>query len=65
MKKIIYILIIIAVLLSIFNATKLNFDNLFAGDSLIAVISIVAAACAIVLLLILRTSLIIRRKGKK
>ena len=62
---IIYILIIIAVLLSIFNATKLNFDNLFAGDSLIAVISIVAAACAIVLLLILRTSLIIRRKGKK
>ena len=64
MKKIIYILIILAIVLSAFNATKLDFDNLFNGDSLIAAITIVAAACAIVILLILRMSLIIKEKKK-
>ena len=65
MKKIIYILIAIAIVLSVFNATKLDCDNLFDGDSLIAAISIVAATCAIVILLILRMSLIIKEKKKK
>ncbi len=64
MKIFTYILITIAIGLIIFNATKLDFDNLFEGDSTIAAISILAAACAILLLLILRTSQRIARKKK-
>ncbi len=64
MKIFTYILIAIAIGLIIFNATKLDFDNLFEGDSTIAAISILAAACAILLLLILRTSQRIARKKK-
>lgn len=48
----------------IYNATMLDFDNLFEGDSSIAAISILAAACAIVLLLILKTSITIKKKSK-
>ena len=64
MKKIIYILILIAIALSVFNLTKLDFDDLFEGDSLIAAITIVAAACVIVILLILRMSLLIKERKK-
>lgn len=63
MKIFTYIMIVIAIGLSVFNATKLNFDNLLEGDSLIAAITILAAACVILLLLILRASLLI--KGRK
>ena len=56
MKKFSYIVIIIAILLSIYNATKLNFDNLLEGESMVAVISIVAALCAILIILIYLTS---------
>jgi len=64
MKIIIYIGIILGLALLVYNATKLNFDNLFGGDSAVAAIGILAAACAIILLLILRTSLKIKKKGK-
>jgi hypothetical protein len=64
MKIFIYILIFIAIGLMIYNATMLDFDNLFEGDSSIAAISILAAACAIVLLLILKTSITIKKKSK-
>ena len=64
MKIGIYILIAIAVLLMIFNATKLESDNLFEGDSAVAVISILAAACAILLLIILLMSIKIDKKAK-
>lgn len=56
MKIFIYILISIATLLCIYNATKLDFSNLLEGDSLIALISIVASLCAILILLIFMTS---------
>lgn len=56
MKIFTYILIGIATLLCIFNATKLDIDNLLEGDSLIALIGIVASLCAILILLIFMTS---------
>ncbi|MGB5237941.1 MAG: hypothetical protein WBM43_08570 [Flavobacteriaceae bacterium] len=67
MNKSIYIvLIILAILLIAYNATLLDFDNLLSGDSTIALIGIVAALCAIILLLIFITSKKIEKKvGKK
>ncbi|KAA3622076.1 MAG: hypothetical protein DWP94_09115 [Flavobacterium sp.] len=56
MKAAIYIFIAIAAGLIIFNITKLDFDNLFEGDSQVAAISILASACVILLMVILNTS---------
>lgn len=56
MKIYTYILIAIATLLCIYNATKLDFENLLQGDSLVALISIVASLCAVLILLIFMTS---------
>lgn len=65
MKILTYILISAAIVLAIYNATKLDFDNLFEGDSSIAIISILAAGCVIVLLVILQVSRkIAKKKGK-
>ncbi|MEN8799043.1 MAG: hypothetical protein ABF293_07355 [Flavobacteriaceae bacterium] len=65
-KSIIIVLIILAILLVAYNATLLDFENLLGGDSTIALIGIVAALCAIVLLLIFITSKKIEKKvGKK
>lgn len=65
MKIFTLILSIIAIALIGFNATKLNFDALFAGESQIALITIVASLCVIVLLQILRISKKIERLHKK
>ena len=56
MKIYTYVLIVIATLLCIYNATKLDFENLLQGDSLVALISIVASLCAVLILLIFMTS---------
>lgn len=50
------VLIGVALLLIIYNATLVNYQDPFNGDSTIALIGIVAALCAIVLLLIYWTS---------
>ena len=55
-KTFIYVLIGMALLLIIYNATLINATAPFEGESIIAVIGIVAALCAIVLLLIYWTS---------
>lgn len=65
MKVFIIILSVIALALIIFNATKLNFDALFDGESQTALITIVAALCAIILLQILRISKKIEKLSKK
>jgi len=52
MKIFTYIFLIASALMIILNVTKLDFDNLFAGDSMIAIISILALACGIILILI-------------
>ena len=64
MKKFSYIFIVLAIVLSIYNATKLDFNNLLQGDSLAATICIVAAMCAIMILLIFLTSKKIEEKVK-
>jgi len=56
MKIYTYVLIVIATLLCIYNVTKLDFENLLQGDSLVALISIVASLCAVLILLIFMTS---------
>lgn len=56
MKIFTIVLMILAVALIVFNITQLNFNNLFAGDSIIALIGIVASFCAIIILLIFRMS---------
>ena len=49
----------------IFNATKLDFDHLLEGDSLVAAICLLAGACAILLLVILQVSQAIDKKKKR
>lgn len=58
-------LIIIGILLIAYNTTKLNFEQLFEGESQVALIGILAAACAIILVLILNTSLAIKKRSKR
>lgn len=65
MKLFTIILSVIAVGLIIFNATKLNFDALFTGESYTAVLTIIAALCAIILLQILRISKKIEKLHKQ
>ena len=56
---------VIALGLIIFNTTKLNFDALFEEESFAAVLTILAALCAITLLQILRVSKKIERLQKR
>ena len=56
MKIFIWILSVIAAGLIIFNATKLDFNALFEGESYTAVLTIITGLCAIILLQILRIS---------
>jgi hypothetical protein len=62
MKIFIYILIAIAAGLSVFNATRLDFDNLFEGESSVAAIGLLASICVILLLVILQLSKRIAKK---
>lgn len=56
------ILLVLAMALIAYNVTILDFQNPLAGDSLVALIGILAALCAIVLLLIYNTSKKIQKK---
>lgn len=47
---------VIAIILIGFNATKLSFNAPFVGESLTAIITILASLCAIILIQILRIS---------
>ena len=51
-----FVLIFLASVLLIFNITRLNFANLFVGESMYALIGIGASFCAILILLIFRMS---------
>lgn len=62
MKYLIYLFIIIALGLIVFNISFVDTSNLFEGESLVALIGIFALACAIVLLLILKTAKAIEKK---
>ncbi len=65
MKIFTLILTVIAVGLIIFNATKLNFEALFEGESYTAIVTIITALCSIILLQILRISKKIEKLHKK
>lgn len=65
MKNFTTILSVIALGLVIFNFTKVNFDAPFEGDSMIAVITIVASLCVILMMGILRVSKRIEQKVKE
>ncbi|MGI9550160.1 MAG: hypothetical protein ACR2MT_03080 [Aurantibacter sp.] len=56
------ILIVLALVLIVYNVTLVNFENPLEGNSIIAIIGIVASLCAIVLLLIYLTSKKIQEK---
>jgi uncharacterized membrane protein len=56
MKIFTYILIFLAIVLIIFNITLLDFNHLLEGNSLVALIGIVASICAVLILLIFKMS---------
>jgi len=64
MKIFTSILVVLALALIVFNVTLLDFDHLFEGNSVIALIGIVASFCAIFILLIFRMSKMIEEKTK-
>ena len=62
MKYIAYGIIVLGIASIVFNAFRLDFSNLLGGESQIAVISIIAALCVIVLMSILIISYKIKDK---
>lgn len=64
MKLFTTILIVLALGLIIFNITLIDFNNPFQGDSVVALIGIAAAFCAVLILLIFRMSKKIEEKMK-
>jgi len=64
MKIFTSILVVIALALIIFNITLLDFDHLFEGNSMVALIGIAASFCAVFILLIFRMSKMIEEKTK-
>jgi ABC-type maltose transport system permease subunit len=65
MKTFTYILTVIAILLIGYNVTQINFDAPFEGQSMVALITVFAGLCAIILLAILRVSKKIEQTIKK
>lgn len=64
-KLLTIILIVLAVGLITYNATLINFENPLEGDSIIAIIGILASLCAIVLLVIFIASKKIQKKVER
>jgi uncharacterized membrane protein YbhN (UPF0104 family) len=64
MKILTIILSVIALALVVFNAVKIDLNAPFEGDSALALITMLAALCALVLLQILRISKRIESKVK-
>ena len=56
MKIFTNILVLLAIALLIFNITLIDFQNPFKGDSVIALVGVVASFCAVLILLIFRMS---------
>ncbi len=64
MKVFNYILIFLALALIIFNITLLDFEHITEGNSMIALIGIAAAFCAVLILLIFRRSVLLQEEIK-
>ncbi len=61
-KTLIPILLILGVAMIAYNVTLVDFENPFEGNSIIALIGIVASLCAIVLMLIYIASKKVQKK---
>ena len=55
-KTLSIILVVCAVALIAYNVTLIDFENPFEGNSIVAIIGVMASLCAIVLILIFYTS---------
>ncbi|HLV45868.1 MAG TPA: hypothetical protein VKY32_02390 [Flavobacterium sp.] len=64
MKYVTYLIFIVGIVLIVINAMKLDFSDIFHGDSLVALISIVAVLCGLCLFAIFRMSKSIDEKTK-
>ena len=64
MRIFIYILMALAIFLLIFNLSKVDYSNPLGPDSIVAVITSIAAGCALLVLAILRTSQQIKNKSR-
>jgi hypothetical protein len=62
MKNFTSILLIIAVFLMVFNITQIDYSNPLEGKSKVALIGVVASACAALILLIFKISKKIQEK---
>jgi len=62
MKYFLYILMVLSLGTMIFNATYLDFENLFGKESKTAIIGILASACVLVIACILLVSKAIQKK---
>jgi len=62
MKIFTSILVVLALGLIVFNITLLDFNNLFEGESMIALIGIAASFCALFILIIFRMSKMVEEK---
>ncbi len=62
MKIFTFILVFLALALIVFNITLLDFNNLFEGESMIALIGIAASLCAVFILIIFRMSKMVEEK---
>jgi hypothetical protein len=61
-RILVIVLIVIALALITYNVTLINFDAPLEGDSIIAIIGIVASLCAIILLLIFMAAKKVQKK---
>lgn len=64
MKIFSYVVIVIALVLIVFNFTKVDLDNPFEGNSTVALIGIVCGFCAIFLIILFRVSKMVEEKTK-
>ncbi|MDC1080825.1 MAG: hypothetical protein ACPH57_00650 [Flavobacteriaceae bacterium] len=65
MKIFIRVMMVLALGMAVFNATKIDFEAPLQGDSSVALIGVMASACAFLLLLILLLSKKIEAKVNK
>ncbi|MBD0831481.1 hypothetical protein [Aestuariibaculum sediminum] len=65
MKIATIIISVLALILVAFNTTKINFSAPFEGDSIVAIITILASLCAVLIMLILYISKRIEQKVKE
>ena len=65
MKIATYIISVIALAVGIFNVSKINFEEPLEGDSFTALITAIAAGCAILIAAVLRLSKKVDSLSKK